>query len=119
MCSPHSFTCGKPLNRSIALVLTMQLLFIPAPVVSASALGHAVRVSGAATAGIRDGILSWLMSSNALDSRGVKPPPPEQRSDKLNRLVRLQINPKGAVQLQERQSMIFTAIPFDREGSAI
>ncbi|HEX6044046.1 MAG TPA: hypothetical protein VFZ22_06120 [Pyrinomonadaceae bacterium] len=68
-----------------------------------------------------DGILNWLTLSppQVPDSRGVKPPPPEQTVDKLNRLVRLQINPKGSVQLEERQSMIFTAVPFDIEGSAI
>ncbi|HEX6046786.1 MAG TPA: RHS repeat-associated core domain-containing protein [Pyrinomonadaceae bacterium] len=73
------------------------------------------------TAGTWDGILNWLSLSppQAPDSRGVKPPPPEQRVEKLNRLVRLQINPQGSVQLEERQSMIFTAVPFDSEGSAI
>lgn len=107
-------------KRSAALLLAMHLLFVPAPA-SAAAAGDAIRGSGAAGVGAWTSVLNWLTLSppQAPDARGVKPPPPEQRSDKLNRLARLQISPKGAVQLQERQEMTFTAVPFDSEGSAI
>lgn len=105
-------------RRFVALVLALHLLFIPVP---ASALGDALGSSGPATAGIWATFSSWLTpsSSNAPAAQGVKPPPVEQRSDKLSRVARLQINPKGDVQMQERQSMTFTAVPFDSEGSAI
>ncbi|HEX6047484.1 MAG TPA: hypothetical protein VFZ22_23540, partial [Pyrinomonadaceae bacterium] len=121
MRKPQPSTSVKSSKRLTAVVLVIYLLFIPAPVASAMALGDAVRGSRAMAAGMWNGILNWVTLSplQTPDPRGVKPPPPEQKADKLNRLVRLQINPKGSVQLEERQSMIFTAVPFDIEGSAI
>ncbi|HEX2272101.1 MAG TPA: hypothetical protein VHH35_21345, partial [Pyrinomonadaceae bacterium] len=107
-------------KRFVAVVLSMQLLFFPAPV-SASALGDALTASSVTAVGTWTSMLNWLTFSPPQEpaARGIKPPPPEKKSDKLNRLARLQVNPKGVVQLQERQSMIFTAVPFDSEGSAI
>jgi hypothetical protein len=66
-------------------------------------------------------VWNWLTLSppQAPATRGVKPSPPETKSDKLNRLARLELNPQGTVQLQERESMTFSAVPFDSEGSAI
>jgi hypothetical protein len=115
---PTAFVSSK---RLVAVVLAFQILFIPAPVVSAAALGDALRASGAATARQWDGILNWLKLSTKQTpgAHGVKSPPPEQKSEKLSRLVRLQINPKGAVQLQSHERRLFTAVPFDNEGSAI
>ncbi len=103
-------------KRFVALALAMQLLFLPAPALAAAA-GDTIRSSGAAAVGTWTSVLNWLTLSppQAPDARGVKPPPPEKKSEKPNRLARLEINPKGAVQLQERQPMIFGAVPFDSE----
>ena len=107
-------------NRPTALILSIQLLLLPMPV-SAVAVRDAIKISGAAAAGMRDRLVSWLtrFPSQVPDARGVKSPLPEKMSDKLNRLVRLQINPKSPVQLQSHERILFTAIPFDSEGSAI
>src|SRR5688500_8709537 len=107
-------------RRFVSLVLVIQLLFSPAPALSAG-LTDVINGSGIAAVGIWRGVLNWLKLSSSQDqsARGVKPPPAEQRSDRLNRLVRLQVNPNGAVALQERQSMTLSAVPFDSEGSAI
>jgi len=107
-------------RRLVSLVLVIQLLFSPAPALSAG-VADVINGSGIAAVGIWRGVLNWLKLSSSQDqsARGVKPPPPEQRSDKLNRLVRLQVNPNGAVALQERQSITLLAVPFDSEGSAI
>ena len=107
-------------NRSASLILALHLLLLPAPV-SAVALRDAIKDSGAAAVGMRDRFVSWVKASppQVPDARGVKSPPPEQTIDKLNRLSRLQISPRGAVQLQSRERILFTAIPFDSEGSAI
>src|SRR5262249_30645817 len=98
-------------KRLISLVLATQM-FIPASVVSAATIGDA-----AATAGMWIRALNWLNGSASPSpaDRGVKPRAPEQKSEKLNRLARLQINPKGTVQLQSRESMLFTAVPFDTD----
>ena len=107
-------------KRLVAVVLALQMLFLPSSV-SAVALSDAIRDSGATATAVRDSFLSWLTLSppQAPNARGVKPPPPEQMSDKITRLARLQINPKGAVQLESHERMWFTAVPFDSEGSAI
>ena len=111
------FRSGK---RLAALVLAIQMLFVPSPV-SATAISNTISESLTAAARVRDGFVSWLTLSppQLPDPRGVKSPPPEQMSDKLNRLVRLQLNPRGAVRLQSHERMLFTAVPFDTEGSAI
>jgi hypothetical protein len=107
-------------KRTAALVLAVQMLMLPSPV-SAAAIGDAIRDTGTVAAGLPDGLWRWLTLSppQAPHARGVKSPPPEPLSEKLSRLVRLQINPKGAVQLASQERMLFTAVPFDGEGSAI
>lgn len=107
-------------KRLVAVVLALQMCFLPASV-SAAALSDAIKDSGATATEMRNGLLSWLTLSppQAPNARGVKSPPPEQLRDKLTRLARLQISPKGAVQLESRERMLFTAVPFDSEGSAI
>lgn len=107
---------SHPAKRFIAFVLTTQMLFLPPAVVSAATIRDA-----AATAERWIYSVSWVNGSpspNPAD-RGVKPRAPEQQRERLNRLARLQINPQGTVQLQSRESMLFTAVPFDSEGSAI
>jgi hypothetical protein len=96
------------------------MVFLPSPI-SAAAVKGAVRDSVIIAAGMRVSFLSWLRLSlqQGLDARGVQSPPPEQMSEKMARLVRLQINTQGAVQLESHERMLFTAVPFDREGSAI
>ena len=108
-------------KRFIALVLVSQMLFIPGPGVSAATIGSAVTTSTVAAQETWFRFSSWLKGSavQAPGARGVESPPPEQMSEKLSRLDRLQINPKGAVQLQSHERMFFTAVPFDRNGSAI
>jgi len=107
-------------NRLTALVLAIQMLLLPSPV-SAVVLSDAIRNSGAAGAGMRDSFLNWLklFPRQEPEAQGVKSPRPETMSEKVSRLARLEINPKGAVQLQSRETMSFTAVPFDSEGSAI
>ena len=108
------------MKRLAAMLLVMQLVFVPSSA-SAAAVGDAVRGSADTAVGAWTSVMNWLTLSQAQApaARGIKPSPPEKKSDKLNRLTRLQINPNGAVQLQERQSLLFTAVPFDSEGSAI
>ena len=132
MPSPLPFLCAKlsfnnfqffrfhSVRRLAALLLAIQLFFIPSQV-SARAMSDAIKQSSIATAEMRDSFLTWLMISPPQEPRaqGIKSPPPEQLGEKLGRLVRLQINPKGPVQLEQRQSIVFTAVPFDAEGSAI
>jgi RHS repeat-associated protein len=103
-------------KRVIALVLATQILFMPAPVMSAATISDA-----ATSAGTWIRSFNWVNGSSfqSLSDRGVKPPAPEQKSEKLSRLARLQINPNGAVRLQSHESMLFTAVPFDAEGSAL
>ena len=106
-------------KRLVALVLAVQMLVIPAPVVSAAVINNAIRES--TTSGTLVHLLNWLNYSSLPDvqDRGLKPPPPEPKSEKLNRLARLQLTPAGSVQLKSRESLVFTAVPFDGEGSAI
>ena len=108
-------------RRFLAVILAVQLLFIPTPIVSAATAGDAITRSSVAIAGWGATWSNWLSptSPQGPESRGVKPQVAEQKGDKLNRLARLQINPDGAVQLESRESMLFTAVPFDSEGSAI
>ena len=122
---PEVFVTARPrtfvlkfqlLKRFVALVLATNMLCIPARV-SATSIGSVSEF--AVQEWVR--FSQWLRRS-ALPSpadQGVKSSSPEQKSEKLNRLVRLQLSPKGAVQLQSHESMLFTAVPFDSEGSAI
>jgi hypothetical protein len=70
---------------------------------------------------MRNTFVTWLTLTPPQEpnARGVKSPPPEQMSEKINRLERLQLNPHGVVQLESHERMLFTAVPFDIEGSAI
>jgi RHS repeat-associated protein len=107
-------------KRLLALDLAVLLLFLPSPV-SAAVVKDAIRDSVDAATRMRESFLSRLTLSppQGPDSRGVTSPPPEQMSEKRTRLVRLQVNPQSAVQLESHERMLFTAVPFDSEGSAI
>jgi len=53
------------------------------------------------------------------NNRGVKPRPPESKAEREGRAASLRINTSGDIVLESRQRMVFSAIPFDRNGNAV
>jgi RHS repeat-associated protein len=69
-------------------------------------------------------LAAWLRPKNnspavPQDSLGVKPRPPESKVDREGRVASLRMNPAGSVELQSRQTRLFTAIPLDLGGTPI
>jgi RHS repeat-associated protein len=69
-------------------------------------------------------LAAWLRPKNnspavPQDTVGIKPPPPESKTDREARVASLRMNPSGSVELRSRQTRLFTAIPVDAEGAPI
>jgi hypothetical protein len=107
---------------TFGLVVLMALSTTPS-LIAASSIQDAVARSTSATSRLFLDLRSWLAAKEPQQGppqdTGIKPRPPETKSEKEARVVQLEVNPSGNVVLQSRQPVLFVAIPVDVEGTAI